>query len=113
MSPIIQGRFPAPRRRMKKVLIVEDNEPVRKLLSKIVELLGYVSLGAGTGLEALQRAASQRPDAILLDIDLPDMDGRDVARKIRADPATEDIPVIAFTGISDDSIGSSCVEARL
>jgi CheY-like chemotaxis protein len=96
---------------MKKVLIVEDNEPVRKLLSKIVELLGYVSLGAGTGLEALQSAVSHRPDAILLDIALPDMDGRDVVRKIRANPATEHIRVIAFTGISDDCIGPSCVEA--
>jgi CheY-like chemotaxis protein len=90
---------------------VEDNEPVRKLLINIVELLGYVDLGAGTGLEALQSAALHQPDAILLDIDLPDMDGRDVARKIRADPATERIPVIAFTGISDDLIGPSCIAA--
>ncbi len=81
---------------MKKILIVEDVEVNRDLLVQLLEE-DYELVEACDGREGLEKAASEKPDLILLDISLPEMDGYEVARQIRADDAIVDKPIIAVT----------------
>lgn len=82
---------------MLRILIVEDS-PVNMLLTvAILERAGHQPLQAETATEGLSLARGQRPDLILMDIQLPDMDGLEATRQIRHDPRTCDIPVIALT----------------
>ena len=96
---------------MKEILIVDDNLPLHAIMRKMLELMGYDSISAASGKECLSKAVSEKPDLIILDIGLPDMDGRDVARLLRSDPATKDIPILALTAMFDLALGKSCLEA--
>lgn len=71
------------------VLIVEDDDANREVLRLVLELAGYQVTTAGTGEEALERAATDRPDTVLLDLGLPDQPGEDISAALRArlDPA--------------------------
>ena len=81
---------------MKKILIVEDVEMNRDLLIQLLED-EYELAEAVDGRQGLEMAARERPDLILLDISLPEMDGWEVAQRIREDTALKDIPIIAVT----------------
>ena len=81
---------------MKKILIVEDVEMNRDLLVQLLED-DYELAEAANGREGLARIAAERPDLVLLDISLPEMDGFEVTRAVRADAAIRDIPIIAVT----------------
>ena len=81
---------------MKKILIVEDVEMNRDLLVQLLED-DYELVEAIDGKQGLKMAAQEKPDLILLDISLPEMDGWEVARRIRADEELEQIPIIAVT----------------
>jgi CheY-like chemotaxis protein len=96
---------------MKKILFVDDNLPLHDIMRKLLELMGYDCLSATSGKQCLSKAVSEEPDLIILDIGLPDMDGRDAARLLRSDPATKDIPILALTAMFDVSLGKSCLEA--
>jgi len=89
-----------------KILVVDDDLDTVKLVGTTLEKQGYVILAAQQGVEALEIAAQQHPDLILLDIMMPKMDGFEVIRRLRADPATSAIPVIMFTAKSqvDDKV---------
>ena len=80
-----------------KVLLVEDNEMNRDMLSRRLERRGYEVVLAEDGDQGLQRATDTRPDLILLDMSLPGADGWEVARRLKADPATATISIIALT----------------
>ena len=80
------------------LLYVEDNADVRSVMSEMLRLSGYEVIESVNGKDALAALAVQRPDAILLDIGLPDMNGYEVARQIRLMPDRNDIPIIALTG---------------
>ncbi len=82
---------------MTKVLLVEDNEMNRDMFSRRLERRGYEVVLAEDGDQGLQRAADTRPDLILLDMSLPGVDGWEVARRLKADPATAAISIIALT----------------
>ncbi|MFN2564981.1 MAG: response regulator [Gemmatimonadaceae bacterium] len=82
------------------VLIVEDNDKNMKLVRDLLQYHGYRTLEAGTGAEALAAAGAHRPDLVLMDIQLPDMDGVAVLRALRADPRTAAIPVVALTAFA-------------
>ncbi len=82
---------------MKTALVIEDNVDNMELISLILEKSGYKVLKAETGQQGFDMALEARPDFILLDIQLPDMDGLDVLRKIRSSEIDSDIPVIAMT----------------
>jgi CheY-like chemotaxis protein len=96
---------------MKKVLVIEDNPDMRKLLSVELELMGFEPITAGGGEEGVSKAISEKPDLVLLDILMPDMDGRDTARILRRNPETKDIPIIAETALSDRRVLNSCLDA--
>lgn len=80
-----------------KILIVEDNDKNLKLLRDVLQFNGYQTLEATTAEEGLEIARSQLPDLILMDIQLPGMDGITAFKVLRADPVTDGIPVIAVT----------------
>jgi two-component system, cell cycle response regulator DivK len=81
----------------KRILVVEDQEDNRQILRDLLGSVGFEMLEAGDGQEALVQAAKERPDLILMDIQLPVMDGYEATRRIKADPATKSIPIIVVT----------------
>jgi len=81
----------------RKILIVEDNEQNLYLTTFLLEKQGYEVIQARNGQEGLDTAAAQRPDLILLDIQLPLMDGYEVARRLKQTQETRSIPIVAVT----------------
>jgi CheY-like chemotaxis protein len=79
------------------ILIVEDNEPSRLLVRDVLEATGYRTAEARTAEEGISLARESRPALILMDIHLPGMNGIEALRKLRGDPATQAIPVMAVT----------------
>jgi two-component system cell cycle response regulator DivK len=79
------------------ILIVEDNERNRKLVRDVLQFKGYQTVEVETGEEGLRLARDRRPALILMDIRLPGIDGIAALRRLRADPATHGIPVMAMT----------------
>ena len=88
----------------RRILVVEDQADNRQILHDLLTSVGYEIIHAENGEEALAAATTQRPDLILMDIQLPLLDGYEVTRRIKADPALRNIPVIAVTSyaLSDD-----------
>jgi two-component system cell cycle response regulator DivK len=82
---------------MTQILIVEDNEKNLKLVRDVLQVKGYATLEAVSAEDGIKLAAEHRPDLILMDIQLPGMNGIDALKVLRADPATAAIPVIAVT----------------
>ena len=82
----------------RKVLIVDDSQVDRSNLERIVADAGYLTLLAESGAQALERARRDQPDLILMDVNMPDMDGFAATRKLKADDATKAIPVVFVTG---------------
>jgi two-component system, cell cycle response regulator DivK len=80
-----------------RVLIVEDNERNMKLFRDVLGATGYETLEAASGEAAVTVAAEQTPDLVLMDIQLPDIDGREALRQLRADERTAAVPVLALT----------------
>lgn len=81
------------------VLIVDDNELNRKLARDLLRRAGFDTVESATGADALTLAVERVPDVILMDLRLPDMDGTQAARRLRADPGTTRIPVLAFSAL--------------
>ncbi len=81
----------------KNVMVVEDNEKNRKLIRVVLKAKGYNVIEATTGEEALSLLKEQIPDIILMDIQLPGIDGLTLIRQIKADVDKKDIPIIAVT----------------
>jgi CheY-like chemotaxis protein len=82
---------------MPKILLVEDNEMNRDMLTRRLSRNGFEVVIAVDGQQGVAMAASQHPDLILMDMSLPVMDGLEATRRVKADPATQSIPVIALT----------------
>jgi two-component system cell cycle response regulator DivK len=84
----------------KRILIVEDNETDVRLLKDILETRGYNILQTRDGLEAIDLVVVNLPDLILMDIQLPDMSGLEVTRRLRGDDRSRRIPIIAVTAFA-------------
>jgi two-component system, cell cycle response regulator DivK len=82
------------------ILIVEDNDKNLKLVRDVLEFKGYRTLQAGAAQVGIELAARHRPDLILLDIQLPDIDGMSALRQLRHGPETASIPVVALTAFA-------------
>jgi len=82
---------------MSTILIVEDNEKNMKLVRDILRHQGHATLEAATGREGVRLALEQRPDLVLMDIQLPDIDGIEALRRIRAEAALDAMPVLAVS----------------
>jgi CheY-like chemotaxis protein len=94
-----------------KVLIVEDYPDMRDLLGIIVERLGYLPVLANEGEEGVEKAIAEKPGLILLDMMMPKMDGREVARRLRANPETKEIPILAITALFRPDDLNACLLA--
>ena len=81
------------------ILIVDDNDLNRKLARDVLQAAGLETLEATGGEEAIALAREQLPDLVLMDIRLPDLDGSEAVRRLRADAATAHIPVVALTAL--------------
>ena len=82
---------------MSVILIVEDNEKNMKLARDILQAKGYATLEAVTGEDAVRLAKENQPDLVLMDIQLPGINGIEAFRQLRSDPQTAAIPVVALT----------------
>ncbi len=82
---------------MAKILLVEDNEMNRDMLSRRLQRRGYDVVMALDGQQGVEMAGAEMPDLILMDMSLPVMDGWEATRRLKADPQTSSIPVIALT----------------
>ena len=102
--PLSQGLVETPAPSGQTVLLVEDNEDNRIIYSTVLRHLGYNVVEAEDGTQAIALARSASPDIILMDISIPEVDGWEATRIIRADPATSAIPIIALTAhaLADD-----------
>ncbi len=84
----------------KKILIIEDNDLNLKLFRDLLEANGYTTVETKEGLNALDLAKREMPDLILMDIQLPEISGLDVTRRMKAEPEVADIPIIAVTAFA-------------
>ena len=84
----------------KKILIVEDNELNLKLFRDLLTAHGYEILETNDGLEAIMLTRNERPDLILMDIQLPEISGLDITRRLKSDPSVSSIPIIAVTAFA-------------
>jgi two-component system, cell cycle response regulator DivK len=82
------------------VLIIEDNERNRKLARDVLNHAGFETLEAGTAEDGLALAAARSPGIVLMDVQLPDIDGVQALQRLRSDPSTAGIPVIAVTAFA-------------
>ncbi|HEY9659295.1 MAG TPA: response regulator [Allocoleopsis sp.] len=82
----------------KRILIIDDEDDIREVAQTSLEIIGgWEVLTAGSSTEGLLKAETEQPDAVLLDVMLPDMDGATTFHKLQANPATQNIPVILLT----------------
>jgi CheY-like chemotaxis protein len=82
---------------MKTGLVIEDDENNMVLITRLLEKAGYLTVRATTGLQGVEMALRQKPDFIILDIQLPDIDGTEVLRRIRESETGGTVPIIAMT----------------
>jgi CheY-like chemotaxis protein len=82
---------------MNRILLVEDNEMNRDMLARRLQKRGYELMIAVDGLLAVEMTQKEKPDLVLMDMSLPGLDGWEASRRLKADPATAAIPIIALT----------------
>jgi two-component system, cell cycle response regulator DivK len=82
-----------------RILVVDDSDDVRSFLTRFLERSGYETLEAPTGEDAVEKAISEKPDLILMDIRLPDINGFDATEAIKNNPIAAQIPIIAFSAL--------------
>lgn len=82
------------------VLVVDDDSRNRKLVRDVLRRAGLGTLEAADGEEAIALARAHAPDLVLMDLRLPDLDGTEALRRLKADPATAPIPVVALTAVA-------------
>ena len=97
----------------KRILVVEDQEDNRQILRDLLGNAGYELTEAENGEEAIAAVAKRRPDLILMDIQLPVMDGYEATRRIRTNPDRKSVPIIAvtsyaLTGDEDKAVAAGC-----
>ena len=80
-----------------RILLIEDNELNRDMLTRRLERKGYTVISAGDGLSGIEKAGSEKPELIIIDLSLPVIDGWTAAQQLKADQNTKSIPIIALT----------------
>ncbi len=95
---------------MHKILVIDDDPISRKLMSRTLASAGFECLLSPTAETGLAAAAKERPDLVLMDVNLPDGDGIDLCRKVKAQPALRHIPILLLTG---EAVSIDCRTAGL
>jgi len=96
----------------KKILLVEDYDDAREIMRLFIEAHGYEVIEASDGLEAIERAGSECPCLILMDLGLPNVNGLDATRRIKTEicPRTPVVAVTAFSDMRDEAIAAGCLD---
>lgn len=84
----------------KRILVVEDDIDNRRIVAKVLSVVGYQVIEASDGVEALAQARKEHPDLILMDLALPNLDGWEATRQLKGDAETRSIPVVALTAVA-------------
>ena len=84
----------------KKILVVEDDADNRRIICTVLLGEGYDVVEAADGVEALAKARAECPDLVLMDLALPNMDGWEATRRLKSDPATRAVPIVALTAVA-------------
>jgi two-component system, cell cycle response regulator DivK len=100
---------------MPRILVIEDNEENRDSLSRRLQRRGFEVLLAADGRAGVETAQAEHPDLVLMDMNMPEVDGWEATRRIKADPATADVPVIALTahamaGDKERALAAGCAD---
>lgn len=85
---------------MARILIIEDNEPLLELMAYLLEAFGHRVAGAADGAAGLEKAFRHRPDLILCDLQLPTLDGYELMQRLKRDPRTRQVPIVAVTALA-------------
>jgi len=96
---------------MLKVPVIEDNDDNRDILKHQLEYLGYEVVEAADGLDGLNQVEKEKPDLVIVDVMMPGIDGKEVARRLRADSKTKDLPILAATVLFHTEDIHSCLAA--
>jgi two-component system cell cycle response regulator DivK len=101
------------KKKIKRILIIEDNESNLYLTRFILEKNGYQVIEAREGIQGVELATKEKPDLIIMDIQLPDIDGLEAVSRIRASKADHEIPIVALTsyamvGDREKSLAAGC-----
>jgi two-component system, cell cycle response regulator DivK len=97
----------------KKILVVEDHPDIRRLLTLSLRRQGYEIIETNTGSTAVTLVLSEKPDLVLLDLSLPDLSGLELARTIKQNPQTTEIPLVALSGYTGSDIANQALEAGM
>ena len=87
----------------KKILIVEDERDILQLVKLYLEKEGFRTLSASTGTEGLRQAKQEKPDLVILDLMLPEIDGLEICKRLRSAPETAMLPIIMLTAKAEES----------
>lgn len=87
---------------MAKIILVEDDDLIRRMYEQAFSFEKYTVETAVNGKEGLEKIRNNKPDLVLLDIMMPEMNGLEVLEKLKADPATKDVPVVVLTNLASD-----------
>jgi CheY-like chemotaxis protein len=84
--------------RKRRILLADDSESVQRTVTRIASTLGHEIIPAMSGSKVLEMVVASRPDVVVLDIEFPDADGRDILGSLKADPRTRHVPVVVWSG---------------
>ncbi|MCE9545098.1 MAG: response regulator [Planctomycetia bacterium] len=104
--PISESLRPA-----RRILVVDDSQAGLFVLGRLLETMGHQVRTASTAAEALQHAKAERPEVVISDIGMPGMDGYELARRLREEPALKDVLLVALTGYAQESDRSKALDA--
>ena len=93
---------------MKKILFIEDEPDMVAVMEPRLERAGFKMISAPGGVQGLRAAIDEKPDLILLDILMPQMDGYETCERLKKDPQTKDIPVIIVTAVESKGLADNC-----
>ncbi|MBN1792274.1 response regulator [Candidatus Woesearchaeota archaeon] len=94
----------------KTIMVVDDEEHIVKLVEVVLSMEGYKVVTAFSAKECLEKLKKAKPDLLLLDIMMPDMNGKELCQKIRADPATKDLRIAFLTILRKEEVGVQFME---
>jgi CheY-like chemotaxis protein len=94
------------------ILVVDDNKITTKLLHRYLDANGYEAAEAYDGQECIEKVEERQPDAIVLDVMMPRLDGYQTAAKLKENPATQDIPIVIVTALNDVQNQLKAIESR-
>lgn len=96
-----------------KILIVEDHPDSREILKIQIQVIGFEVVEAASGEEALEKVAAEAPDLVIMDLALPGISGLDAAAKLKENPKTADIPVVAYTAWPEEVVREKIKKAQV